>query len=169
MRQRIRGSFLFSRDRHWSAAFLVLQSIVPQVQHSVEPSKDLFVVAHDDHGHILLVRNAPQQVPKVAIESFCCGRCNLRCALCAGLPRIGSKVEEIRMKKSVFAILTLAIADFLALSAATVAPAEAAACVRGARGAACAGPRGAVAVRRAPVVVAPVYRAPVRRGVVVVR
>jgi hypothetical protein len=34
--------------------------------------------------------------------------------------------------------------------------AEAAACVRGARGAACAGPRGAVVVPRRPVVVAPV-------------
>lgn len=82
---------------------------------------------------------------------------------------MGSKVEEALLKKSIAALFGLVIAEFLVLSAASVAPAEAAACVRGVRGAACAGPRGAVAVRRAPVVVAPVYRAPARRGVVVVR
>ncbi len=57
------------------------------------------------------------------------------------------------------ALLGLAVVDFGALTVATSAPAEAAVCARGVRGAACAGPRGAVAVRRPPV----------RRGVVVVR
>ncbi|MFO1115035.1 MAG: hypothetical protein U1E28_05080 [Beijerinckiaceae bacterium] len=67
------------------------------------------------------------------------------------------------MKKTLLpfaAVLALSAFDFAAISVATVAPAEAAACVRGVRGAACAGPRGAVAVRRPPVY---------RRGVVVVR
>lgn len=40
--------------------------------------------------------------------------------------------------------------------------AEAAVCARGVRGAACAGPRGAVGVRRAPVVRRPVYVRPRR-------
>jgi len=59
----------------------------------------------------------------------------------------------------------------LVASVAFESSAEAAACVRGVRGAACAGPRGAVAVRRPPVVrVAPVVRRPVyapRRRVIV--
>ena len=49
------------------------------------------------------------------------------------------------------AVMALAVADFAAMSFVSAAPAEAAACVRGVRGAACAGPRGAAAVRRAPV------------------
>ena len=62
------------------------------------------------------------------------------------------------------ALFIVSVADFAALNVAVSSPAEAAGCVRGVRGAACAGPRGAVAVRRAPV-----RRAPVRRGAVIVR
>jgi hypothetical protein len=71
-------------------------------------------------------------------------------------------------------LMVLAVSGYAALAPITAVPAEAAACVRGARGAACAGPRGAVATTRRPVVVAPVRRgpvvvAPVRRGAVIVR
>ena len=71
-------------------------------------------------------------------------------------------------------LLTVSAGGFLALAPAVSTPADAVVCARGVRGAACAGPRGAAAVRRpAPVVVAPVRRgavvAPVRRGAVVVR
>jgi hypothetical protein len=67
-------------------------------------------------------------------------------------------------------ILSAMTATTLTTSIST--PAEAAVCARGVRGAACAGPRGAVAVRRP--VVAPVHRgavvvAPVRRRAVIVR
>lgn len=69
------------------------------------------------------------------------------------------------------ALAAISAGGFLALAPVIGVPAEAAACVRGVRGAACAGPRGAVAVRRRPVVVAPargaVVVAPARRGVVV--
>lgn len=56
----------------------------------------------------------------------------------------------------------LAVGGAFVASVTVESPAEAAACVRGVRGAACAGPRGAVAARRPPVVrVAPVVRRPV--------
>lgn len=71
-------------------------------------------------------------------------------------------------------LLTVSTGGFLALAPAISTPAEAVVCARGVRGAACAGPRGAAAVRRpTPVVVAPARRGtvvvPARRGAVVVR
>lgn len=56
----------------------------------------------------------------------------------------------------------LAISGGLVASVVFEPSAEAAVCARGVRGAACAGPRGAVAVRRAPVVRRPVYVRPRR-------
>ena len=57
-------------------------------------------------------------------------------------------------------LLVLAVAAIGGASLAIDSSAEAAVCARGIRGAACAGPHGAVAVRRAPVV---------RRRAVIVR
>jgi hypothetical protein len=66
------------------------------------------------------------------------------------------------------AFLGLVVASFGAVTVATVSPAEAVVCARGVYRAGCVGPRGAVVAprryhRR------PVYRAPYRRGVVIVR
>lgn len=57
---------------------------------------------------------------------------------------------------------TLAIPGSFAASIMIEPSAEAAVCARGVRGAACAGPRGAVGVRRPPVVRRPVYVRPRR-------
>lgn len=58
------------------------------------------------------------------------------------------------------ALAVFTLAEFAAVTALTVAPAEAVVCARGVYRAGCAGPRGA-AVVRAPVVRAPVVRRPV--------
>ncbi len=57
------------------------------------------------------------------------------------------------MKKMLAAagLAALVFAEFTALSVITAEPANAAVCGRNWRGAACVGPRGAVAVRRPPV------------------
>lgn len=62
------------------------------------------------------------------------------------------------MKKLLAAagLAALVFAEVTTISIMTAEPAEAAVCARGWRGAACVGPRGAVAVGR------PVYRRPVR-------
>ena len=58
-------------------------------------------------------------------------------------------------------IAAFAVVTFSATVVIEMSEAEAAVCARGMRGAACAGPRGAVAVRR-PVAVRPVVRAVAR-------
>ncbi len=64
-------------------------------------------------------------------------------------------------------IAAFAVVTFSATVVIEMSEAEAAVCARGMRGAACAGPRGAVAVRR-PVAVRPVVR-PVARPVAACR
>ena len=77
-----------------------------------------------------------------------------------------SQDTSLQRSKTMKRLLTLAalavftFAEFAAVTALTVAPAEAVVCARGVYRAGCAGPLGA-AVVRAPVVGAPVVRRPV--------